>query len=506
MGSGSRIGHQGHAIAPSAAPAALPPMEQIPVVAIAGRMAAAGDGGAAFVYHGTHVEQALGTGDMTRIRTHAYFPPGGTGEVMTGFFLMRRDGEQLHAELLGARCSCAQPEPCLHMRAALDAQTQALAADPDERARIRAAHRAAAAEIAAEHARAEVARASAIEAWPRSEVDYTTDPDAFQHAYYRARAAIAAGEDPVPYFTDDATGGLGTRDGGRGFGIEIEFDFTAEDHMRGAIFELAEDLHGQGLIPTAAQRDYHHAAQAGYTDDPGAWSLETDSTVDGELVSPILYDTPETWANLAAVCETLSRHGAHANFNTGGHVHVSLRDFDHMTGCHGRLLESVAAHEDVLFRLAQNPAGTYHRGIAWCAPNMGPSAGFGAIDLPALRHFANHATMVNLASARGRASDHVEFRLWDGTLNPAVIQTQVKLSLGLTEAAFRNGGERASRPRASLGTGAAAWPSGTRDLRGPAWHRETAGFRALMDEVFHRARDKVQATALFAATTWQSAD
>lgn len=512
MGSGSRIDHQGHAIAPSAptaAAAALPPIAQIPAVAIAGSLAdtsADGDDGAAFVYQGPHVEQALGAGSAVRIRTHAYFPPDGTGEVLTGAFLMRRDGEQLRADLVDAACSCAAPEPCRHMRAAVDTQTRALAADPDERARIRAAHRAAAAEVAGEHARAEQARAAAISAWPRSEVDYTTDAAAFEHAYAAARVAIDAGVDPVPYFTEDATGGLGDRETGRGFGIEIEFDFTAEDHARGVIFDLGEDLHAQGLIPTPYQRDYHAAADDGYSDDPFAWSLETDSTVDGEMVSPILYDTPATWANLAAVCETLRRHGAHANYNTGGHIHVSLRDFDHMTGCHGRLLESAAAHEDVLFRLAQNPAGSYHRGLAWCAPNMAPAAGFGSADLPTLRHLASHGTMVNLASARGRASDHVEFRLWDGTLNPGVIQTQVKLSLGLTAAAFRNGGEHPARPRTPLGTGLGAWPPASRDPRSAAWRSETAGFRALMDEVFHRTRDKAQATALFAATAWQSTD
>ena len=39
-------------------------------------------------------------------------------------------------------------------------------------------------------------------------------------------------------------------------------------------------------------------------------------------------------------------------------------------------------------------------------------------------------------AASGSSSSHVEYRMWDSSLDPGTIQTQVKLSLGMTQAAF----------------------------------------------------------------------
>ena len=116
----------------------------------------------------------------------------------------------------------------------------------------------------------------------------------------------------------------------------------------------------------------------------------------------------------------------------------------------------------------------------------------------------SHGVGLNFQSVHGRQTDHVEFRMWDSSLDPGVIQAQVKLSLGMAHAAFRSMGERWGT-REPVGTHRQrnAPPPRGRRLRGAAWRADTASFRRLVDRVFSRDEDKAQATALFAVTRWQ---
>ena len=351
----------------------------------------------------------------------------------------------------------------------------------------------AAAEIGAAHAASEAAQREAQEREPEFSASWADNPSAFQAAYRAARERRARGEAAVEFMTDDATGGLGARQGGRAFGVEIEFDVAPGIDRHQALAAIGRDLHAAGLTNSPEQRGYHARPSDSAA---GLWRFEADSTVAGEIVSPIAYDEPRTWAQLAQVCEIVRRHGGVATQRTGGHVHVGVGDYDHTVGNHNNLLAMFQAHEDVLYRLAQNPTQRQHRGTDWCAPNRVPAAPY--FDPHSVR-YANqsHRIGVNFQSVSGRTTDHVEFRMWDSSLDPGVIQAQVKLSLGMAHAAFRSRGERwaqrepigAHRTRnASLGRG--------RRLRGDAWQADTASFRQLVDRIFTRDQDRAQATAL----------
>jgi hypothetical protein len=236
--------------------------------------------------------------------------------------------------------------------------------------------------------------------------------------------------------------------------------------------------------------------------------MEADCTVAGEIVSPILYDEPQTWRNLATVCEIIQRHGGRASERTGGHVHVGLHDYDHDVANHHRLMQMYGAYEDVLFRLAsnRNAPNQEHRGTAWCHPNNVPADGYRSLaDMAA---GAGRSYALNLSAARGERSDHGEFRLWDGSVDPATIQTQVKISLGMVAAAARHGASPAQRSmpmrlgshreqlrQRGLGPGDSLTPD--------ALEPNSLNFRRFVDEIFHRRQDKEQATALFAITRWQ---
>jgi hypothetical protein len=376
----------------------------------------------------------------------------------------------------------------------------------EDRAVQRAAAQQVLDEVAAEHQAAAALQEQAREQWPTDEaVNYTDDFAAFQRDYEAARARAERGEQVIPYMTENATGGLGAREGGRGFGVEIEFDIEPGVDRYQAIENIGRELHEAGLARDSYQHGYHSQQSAGYTDAPNAWRLEQDCTVAGELVSPILYDEPQAWQNLATACEIIERNGGRASFGTGGHVHVGMHDFDHDVANHTRLMQTYAAHEDVLYRLAQNPASerNRHRGTRWCRPNPVPSQGYTAIS----QIESYHGMAVNLSGARrGGQSAHGEFRLWDGSLNPSVIQTQVKLSLGMAAAAVRQdtavpttrmqlGSHREQRRQAGVGQ--------RRRLSGDDWRTTTANFRRMVDSLFQRPEDKAQATALFHETRWQ---
>ncbi|MFF4344729.1 amidoligase family protein [Kitasatospora sp. NPDC001540] len=364
-------------------------------------------------------------------------------------------------------------------------------------------------EVAAEHAASIAAQEQArAERSARPPVaSYSENMDAFNAAYNEARQRQRNGEPLVPYMRENATGGLGAREGGRAFGVEIEFDFPqtmTTSQQAAAKRAIARDMHEAGLAPDPHIHGWHESARQGYTDAPGAWRMEYDSTVAGEIVSPILYDEPQTWDNLAQVCEIVRRHGGTASRRTGGHVHVAVPDYDHTVANHNQLINTVAGYEDVVYRLAQNPGSREHRGLRWCRPNTLPSSPYvwvGAVQSAN----SSHRIGLNFQSVSGSPGDHAEFRMWDGSLDPGVIQAQVNVSLGLADAALRDAGRTAAPARNPVGSERAALAREgllRRRLTGERWEQSTRSFRNMVDHLFSREENRAQVTALFAGTRW----
>ncbi|WP_433180107.1 hypothetical protein [Actinoallomurus sp. CA-150999] len=360
-------------------------------------------------------------------------------------------------------------------------------------------------EMATDRLRSLEARADAWGRWPdEPEVSYTKNHEAFQRDYLRAVSLAERGEQAIPYMYENATGGLGSRNGGRAFGLELEISGPAIS--RPMLEAIARDLHAHGLALDADVHDYHSAQSAGYSDAGNTWRVELDDSVAGEIVSPILYDEPATWHAIAKICEVVQSHGGKVDFSTGGHIHISTHDYDHIVENHHSVLNMTDSYMDTLFRLAQNPDAYRHRGMTYCRPNDQLTSGYASIGQVVTPN-DGHGLAVNMSGMKsGKATDHIEFRMWDGSLDPAVIQTRVKLSLGITEAAFRlangllppNGGLRdplgSHLDQRRLGV----YPEKPQDI-GPA---ESLSFRRMMDDIFHRTIDKEQATALFAITRW----
>src|SRR5258708_5411886 len=147
------------------------------------------------------------------------------------------------------------------------------------------------------------------------------------------------------------------------FGVEIEFDGADAN-------AVARAFHAAGLASTPNLQGYHSYRE------PGKWVVEHDSTVNGEVVSPVLRDTPETWAQLERACAILRENGATVTTRTGGHVHVGADSagMDHDVGRFRRVANACAWAEDLMYRLAAatGRGGKRHRGAGngypWCGP------------------------------------------------------------------------------------------------------------------------------------------
>lgn len=340
------------------------------------------------------------------------------------------------------------------------------------------------------------------------EDSYTDNFEAFEDDHNAALARKAAGEQAIPLMGAGAMGGAFTRESGRGFGVEMEFDFPAGVDKYTALRAIGQELYDAGLTPVNTQQGYHASQRRGYTDNhERGWSFEQDCTVDGEIVSPVMYDEPATWDNIAKICEVVKRHGGVANAKTGSHVHVGAANMTTQTA--SELVRMTNQHEDILYRVSQNPDRPKHRPMRWCGPNADVPQG-GYRDAWAVRSVgSSHGFGVNLNGVQGEQSDHPEIRYWDGTLDPAAIQAQIKISAGLVQAAERNGALGASRRnREEVGSHkkrlAVVVGRSRRALTSEELSEDTTTYRSFVDTLFTRREDKAQAAALFAVTKWQA--
>jgi len=367
------------------------------------------------------------------------------------------------------------------------------------------------------------------------EVSFTDDPEKFQELYTSAREsrriyknALAAGinsedlEYPVPFVkTAGALGGLYTRESGQGFGTEIEYSFPqtmSREDQRLANRQIGQALYAAGLTDSSRQKEYgatHYTTPS--TEHAQGWSFEEDPSTGGrdylqggEIISPIMYDEAETWENVEKVCKILKENGAIPSKGAGAHVHVGAGEYDHNVANYNRILAAYGENEDLLYRLSTNPEARAHRPYhPYCGPNNLPSTPYTEIGTASSAH-NSHGVAINFQSMRGQeTSDNVEFRLFDATLNPGVLQTQIMIATSITAAASRESGNpRPNAQKTSVGTALEGNPQ-REPLTGDAWNAQTKSVRAFIDRFISgtgadggAVRAKQIAT-LFAINRWQ---
>jgi hypothetical protein len=271
------------------------------------------------------------------------------------------------------------------------------------------------------------------------------------------------------------------------FGVEIEFDRASPD-------QVARALYDAGLASSPYQERYHSGRRR-----PGMWSVERDATVAGEVVSPVLRDTPETWAQLERVCSILQAQGARTSVRTGGHVHVGAdsANLDHDVARFRRVAQVCAWAEDLMYRLsaASGRNGRQHRGAGrgynWCGP-MGSMDFEQASSLSELayRVGTSHNVGLNYGNILEQRRT-IEYRYFDSSLDPARLQANIKLACWLTKRAGELSDSAIPRERTRLGSHAIR--ADDRDML----------LRRFADLVFVRPRDKLKLYWVYQRSAWQ---
>lgn len=257
---------------------------------------------------------------------------------------------------------------------------------------------------------------------PREE-RYLNNPDSFIRDYQEAMD-----NEPVFRMESITEGMLSNVHGqGRGFGVEIEIGCNYRDRDR-----IGIALQEAGLSESRYMAHYHAE------NDYDSWRIEEDGSVDAEIVSPILYDTPESWEQLKKVCDIIKENGGRATVHTGNHVHIGAsRSREDRVGA----FAAAVSHQDVIRRLATNPESGTHRTAGLYA---GYTAPFDRNDIANVYsssrslNYLNRSSMLNFGTG-SRTSHTIEFRDPDGSLDPAHIQANVLMSAAIARAGENRG-------------------------------------------------------------------
>jgi hypothetical protein len=316
------------------------------------------------------------------------------------------------------------------------------------------------------------------QAVPEGERSLLGNDDLHQQLTELARTAQAA-----EYERENVIG-----DPNQTFGIEIEFD-------RGDPNAIARALYEAGLSASPNQEAYHSGRRT-----PGLWTVERDATVTGEVVSPVLQDTPEAWDQMRRVCEILQQHGARVSARTGGHVHVGCdsANLDHDVNRFRRIASVCGWAEDLMYRLAAGSGrGRHHRGEGnhyhWCSPmRSGQFEDVQSLQDLTYRVGSSHSMGLNYSNILDSRRT-IEYRYFDSSLDPARLQANIKLACWITKRAAELPDSAIPRERVPLGSHADGQRSDDNDRL----------LRSFADLVFVRPKDKLKLYWLYQRSAWQ---
>lgn len=323
---------------------------------------------------------------------------------------------------------------------------------------------------------------------------YTEHPEVFQEDMRRLAA------EPVPYYHENVLNGADTT-----FGIELEF-------VGGSSEVIAYELYQMGLCARPYMVGYH--AQTA----PGMWKVERDASVTtggqgGEIVSPILRDTPETWRQIETICEVAKRNGARVNQKTGGHVHVGAEDvLDGKRQRWRRFFKLADGFESVLYRLSGGEQGRFRGGhyaeSAHTQNQSGINANMPREDtITVFRQILSRISQTRYASINlkpfiaGRKT--VEFRAFNGTLTPGIIQANIKYAVGSVRTSERS----RTRDSETYDVTETDKKRGSiiRRYRENEQRSDSTMMRAL-DAIFARKEDKEHILSVLAKNEWAEAE
>jgi Putative amidoligase enzyme len=314
---------------------------------------------------------------------------------------------------------------------------------------------------------------------------------------------------------------------GRSFGLEIEIDFPQSRNYGTERSALARKMYEANLSTSPDVHSWHYAARRdnmngtpGYSSDRNTWTVEFDRSVDDvggargcEIVSPILYNTPETWADVKTIIDFVKELGGEVNVRHGLHVNLGSRDFAGNDVFHMSLVRALRRYDDLLIRIAHTPEnGAWHRGRSYCttASEGYANGNVGRYMIQELMGYNGHHSIVNFTHSadtvtRAGASTRLEFRLFDGTLDVGRIQMNVMLSMAMMAAAARATEAPFEGESEAGGTHFDSRPGRARRLSGAEWRTDTERVREFVDFLGLPAEGAKDVLIAYKASRWQRA-
>lgn len=291
------------------------------------------------------------------------------------------------------------------------------------------------------------------------------------------------------------------------FGIELEF-------VDGNSDAIARELYDLGICSSPRMQGYHSS------NSPSKWKLERDGTVTngrrgGELVSPVLKDTPETWRNLEKICEVAKRHGARINQQCGAHVHIGMEPLNTARQRWRRMFRTLGGFEDIIYRVSGGSLGrirsnheAYATPFAQRARRTATSR-FTLNDRRDINHLAECASVhsryygVNLTNIyRSHRPDTVEFRYFNGSLDPSVLQTNIKVANGIIMASQKARSQDSSTYNVTDNFKRRGSLLRNHNMNGDNKNDNT--LRKFVDIIFTRKKDKDSLISLYSKNNWAS--
>lgn len=262
-------------------------------------------------------------------------------------------------------------------------------------------------------------------------------------------------------------------------------------------------MNRDGLTSDSEIGQHGETGSYGYSEEPwGGWTLEADPTVDGaEVISPVLSDTPDGWRSLQATCRHISEAGGDGGAAAGSHVTVSATDYVDAPNRVNRLIDTLRYCRAELDAMADSGSGRQMSNQYATPFAASPPVGWlnvEEIQQAGRYHTVNLDHIPSTRDAVDADSSRIEFRLWDASLDPGTVQAQIKVSAALLDFVAAGGGAPAGWRKAEESG------DGDRHVPHPSSNREefterTERARWLIDSLFHRDVDKVQAAALWAS-------
>jgi hypothetical protein len=287
------------------------------------------------------------------------------------------------------------------------------------------------------------------------------------------------------------------------FGLEIEFSGGNAD-------AIARELYNLGICAYDSRVAYHARSV------PGKWKLERDGSVSsgsqgGELVSPVLKDTPETWRTIEKICGVAKRHGARITGSCGGHVHMSAEPLDTAKQRWKRLFRTIGGFEDVIYRLAGGTEGRVRMGSAHYARSFlqraitGVNSRFEMNSDGDINNLTRNISEgdryygVNLTNIYNSSKPNtVELRYFNSSLEPTQLQANVKIAAGIMMAAQKARVREGSEQMIKRGNLLRNQSLGANN------RSDHSAIKKLVDIIFTRKKDKDKIISVYAKNQWRN--